>query len=158
MSFKPNQHHADQTIECIELCICKIRQWMQENFLKLNDEKTEFVLIGSRQQLSKVNLPHITIGDSNISPTTKCRNLLSVMFDSSLSLYHHVSSIVRSAFFHIRNIGRIRKYLNSCAAEQIVHSFITSRLVMGNSLLFGLPQIRLHVFSVFKMRLRAWLL
>ena len=101
--------------------------------------KTEFVLIGSRQQLSKVNVPHITIGDSDISPATKARNL-GVILDSSLCLNHHVSSIVRSAFFHIRNIGRIRKYLNPCATEQIVHSFVTSRLDMGNSLLFGLPQ------------------
>ena len=78
-----------------------------------------------------------TIGDSYISPATKARNL-GIILDSSTS--STVSSIVRSASFHIRNIGRIRKYLNPCAAEQIVHSFVTSRLNMGNSLLFGLPQ------------------
>ena len=113
---------------------------MQENFLKLNDEKTEYVLIGSRQQLSKVNVPHIAIGDSDISPATKARNL-GVILDSS-----YVYSIIRvpvlfvQRFFTLRNIGRIRKYLNPCTTVQIVHSFVTYRLDMGNSLLFGLPQ------------------
>ena len=37
-------------------------------------------------------------------------------------------------------ISRIRKYLHPCATEQIIHSFVTSRLDMGNSLLFGLSQ------------------
>ena len=139
LCFKPTQQCADNTIERIESCICEIRKWMQENFLKLNDEKTEFVLIGSRQQMSKVHVPHITIGDADITPATKARNL-GVIFDSSMSLNAHISNIVRSASFHIRNIGRIRKYLNPHATEQIVHSFVTSRLDMGNSLLFGLPQ------------------
>ena len=50
-------------------CIQEIRRWMRQNILKLNDEKTEFLLFGSRQQLSKVSLPFITIGDSQIAPS-----------------------------------------------------------------------------------------
>ena len=142
-SFKPSQQLADQGIERIELCIKEIRAWMQENFLKLNDEKTECALFGSYQQLSKVSIPHIKIGDSEIAPVNQVRNL-GTIFDSSMSLVPHVSNIVRSSTsFHIRNIGKIRKYLNSHAAEQIIHSVVTSRLDMGNSLLFGLPQTQI---------------
>ena len=112
---------------------------MQDDFLKLNDDKTEFMLIGSSQQLAKVTVPRITIGGSVISPVTKARNL-GVVFDSAMSLNYHVSNIVRSASFHIRNIGHIRKYLDTRVAEQIVHCFITSRLDMGNALLFSLPK------------------
>ena len=57
-----------------------------------------------------------------------------------MSLNAHISNIVRCASFQLRNISRVRKYLSPHATEQIVHSFITSRLDMGNSLLFGLPQ------------------
>ena len=56
-----------------------------------------------------------------------------------MTLKPHVSNIVRSSTFHIRNIGKIRKYLNRNATEQLIHAFITSRLDNGNSLLFGLP-------------------
>ena len=48
---------------------------MRRNFLKLNDEKTEFLLFGSRKQLSKFYLPFITIGDSHITPSSQTLNL-----------------------------------------------------------------------------------
>ena len=51
-----------------------------------------------------------------------------------------ISNIVRVSSFHIRNISRIRKYLNQSAAEQIIHAFVTSRLDNGNALFYGLPQ------------------
>ena len=35
------------------------------NKLKLNDEKTEFVVIGTRQQLAKVNIDALRVGDAN---------------------------------------------------------------------------------------------
>ncbi len=56
---------------------------------------------------------------------------------------NHISHTVCSASFHIRNIGKIRKYLDRTSKEQLVHSFVTSRLDMGNSLLFGLPDVQL---------------
>ena len=62
---------------------------MRQNFLKLNDEKTEFLLFGSRQQLSKVSLPFITIGDSQITPSSQARNL-GVIFDSTMTLKPHI--------------------------------------------------------------------
>ena len=54
------------------------------------------------------------------------------------------SNIVRTASFHIRNIGKMRKYLNSHATEQIVHSVVVSRLDMGNSLWIGLPRTQIE--------------
>ena len=57
-----------------------------------------------------------------------------------MTLKPHISNIVRVSSFHIRNISRIRKYLNQSAAEQIIHAFVTSRLDNGNALFYGLPQ------------------
>ena len=101
--------------------------------------KKQFLLFGSPQQLSKVSLPFITIGDSQITTSSQARNL-GVIFDSTMTLKPHISNIVRVSSFHIRNISRIRKYLNQSAAEQIRHAFVTSRLDNGNALFYGLPQ------------------
>ena len=140
ITFKSSQEPADSCITTLEKCIQEIRSWMRQNFLKLNDEKTEFLLFGSRKQLSKVSLPFITIGDSQITPSSQARNV-GVLFDSTMTLKPHIiSNIVRVSSFHIRNISRIRKYLNPSAAEQIIHAFVTSRLDNGNALFYGLPQ------------------
>ena len=100
-SFKPSQKFADENIGHTESCVYEIRSWMQDNFLKLNDDKTEFMIFGSRQQLSKVSIPRINIGDSEITPVAQARNLGTIC-DSTMSLNSHVSNIVRTAPFHIR--------------------------------------------------------
>ena len=110
ITFKSSQEPADSCITTLGKCIQVIRSWMRRNFLKLNDEKTEFLLFGSRQQLSKVFLSFITIGDSQIIPPSQGRNM-GVIFDSTMTLKPHISNIVRVSSFHIRNISRIRKYL-----------------------------------------------
>ena len=132
----------NNVLNVLNLVFMKYAGGCRTIFLKLNDDKTEFMLIGSRQQLSKLSIPHITIGDSEICPVSQARNL-GTMFDSSMSLSSHISNIVRTASFHVRNIGKIRKYLTPDATEQIVHSVVTSRIDMGNSLLYGLPDTQI---------------
>ena len=66
------------------------------------------------------------------------------MFDSAMSFKPHISNVIRNSALHLRNIGRLRKYLNRAASEQVVHAFVTSRLDMANSLLYGLPQEQLN--------------
>ncbi|KAJ8019787.1 hypothetical protein HOLleu_41521 [Holothuria leucospilota] len=66
-----------------------------------------------------------------------------------MSLNAHISSAVRSASFHIRDISRIRKYLNPHPTEQFVHSFVTSRLDTGTVTQSCLDFLKtnLHVYS-----------
>ncbi len=61
------------------------------------------------------------------------------MFDSSLRFEFHINQLVKSCFFHLRNIVRLRPSLNFKDAETVVHAFITSRLDYCNSLFYGLP-------------------
>ena len=63
-----------------------------------------------------------------------------MMFDNALKMDAHVTSICKSANFHLRNIGSIRSCSTDSAAAQLVHSLITSRLDYCNSLLVGLPE------------------
>ena len=56
MSFKPSV--PGDKISCktrIERCIKEIRTWMRTNLLKLNDDKTEFLMLGTDQQLWKLD-------------------------------------------------------------------------------------------------------
>ena len=93
----------------LEACIIEICHRMGNNYLKLNDSKTEFILIGSRQKLDKIKDLHIKIGDSIIAPVRKVWNL-GVIMDDSMTLTSPVSSTLKSASFQIRNLGQIRKF------------------------------------------------
>ena len=135
---KPVEANVDGAIGRLEKCCHDISTWMRRNFLKLNDDKTEVLLIGSRQQLSKIALPGVTVGESLIAPATVVRDLGAV-FDTHMTMVPHVNALSQSARYHIRNIGKIRRFLDRDSCEKIVHAFVTSRLDLNNALLAGLP-------------------
>ncbi len=64
-----------------------------------------------------------------------------MLFDSNLSFDSHVSSISKTAFFHLKNISKLRlmllTLLSMSNAEMLIHAFITSRLDYCNALLGG---------------------
>ena len=66
-------------------CIEDIRQWMLTDRLKLNDDKTEYLLIGTRQQLSKISTGSLAVGDHQITPALEAKNL-GCLFDQQLSM------------------------------------------------------------------------
>ncbi len=58
---------------------------MVKNMLKLNDDTTEFIVIGIRQQRSRIDITHININGDNIAPTSTIRNI-GVMFSRDMSI------------------------------------------------------------------------
>ncbi len=58
-----------------------------------------------------------------------------MLFDSNLSFDSHVSSICKTAFFHLKNISKLRPMLSMSNAEMLIHAFMTSRLDYCNALL-----------------------
>ena len=116
---------------------------MAKNFLKLNDDKTEVLVIGKKDQRNKVLVPLLKIGNCSVLVSKSAHNI-GVIHDDELGMSCQVSAICRSAYYHLRNIGQIRRFLDKKAAESIVHAFITSRLDNCNSLLYGLPNIQLN--------------
>ena len=107
--------------------------------LKINDRKTELLIVGSCQQLSKVQLESVTVGDSEIKPISTVRGL-GAWFDKNLSMSIHVSEVFNKACRGLYSIRQIRKYLSGDATKVLVHAFVTFRLDYCNSLLFGIPK------------------
>ena len=138
LAFEPTENSKNKSMKDLEACISQIREWMATNFLKLNDDKTEFLIIGNNQKLRKIPTPMLHIGGSEIKPVDSARNI-GAIFDSTMSMEKHVDSICKSAWYHLRRIGSIRKYLDMPSTKTLVHAFITSKLDNLNSLLYGLP-------------------
>jgi len=76
-------------------CVKDIKDWMTRNFLLLNPDKTEVILIGSK------NHPQ----NRTLSATVKD---LGVILDCNLSFEKHISCVTKTAFFHLRNIAKLR--------------------------------------------------
>ena len=140
----------------IEACLQDIGTWMSLNKLKLNGDKTELLVIGSGN-LSASQLPSFTaIGGSVIQLSHSVRNI-GVIFDNKLNMERQVSAICKSAFFHIRNISRIRKFLSVSSTKALLHAFVTCRSDNYNSLLYGLPKRLVHRLQL-AQNCAAWLI
>ena len=113
---------------------------MKLNLLKLNDDKTELLVITSRPSRSQSLDISIKVGDQYISPSDDPPKNLGVIFYSTCSLRDHVANVCRSINFNLYSIGRIRKYLDRPTVEKLVNATITSRLDYCNSLMFGIPK------------------
>ena len=112
----------------------------------LTHGKSEFIIFGSKYNRNRVPISHIRIGVSNIAVASKVA-IWALFLTQICHLVPTSSSICSASSYHLRNIGLIRKYLTQDATEQLVHAFVTSRLDMGNSLLYGLPNNQIHRLS-----------
>ena len=114
---------------------------MTENQLKLNDDKTEALLFlfSSSLKPSTISLPDsITLGSHNIPFSDSARNL-GVILDSNLSIKKHIIKICQTAYFELKRISSIRRFLTEDAAMTLVTSYILSRLDYCSCLLVGTP-------------------
>ena len=120
-----------------------VYSWLTLNRLTVNPSKTEYLLIGTHQQRSKILDPSFSFRGSSISPSTHARNL-GVEFDSDFSFKNHISNVCRSSFFHIRQLRQIRSSLDLNSAVLLANSLVSSKLDYCNSLLYNLPDSSLN--------------
>jgi hypothetical protein len=144
IAFSPiDKNESTKAKYNIEKCIKIIKDYLLENKMKLNDDKTVLLIIGTSTQLKKVNFDDINIGTINIKSTNKAKNL-GVIFDDEMKLTHHVNNICRTGFYNIKNFAAIRKHLDLETAKVAAHAFVTSTLDYANSLLYGLPKKQIN--------------
>ena len=81
------------------------------NKLQLNESKTEFLEAASNHNLKTLSNVSLILGGTTISPSPVIRNL-GVMLESDMSMTSHVASISSSTNYHLRNIARIRRFID----------------------------------------------
>ena len=87
-SFNPDKNNIKQIIEND---IEKNKMWMEANQLKMNDAKTEFIVIGTSSNLRKNTLDHIKIGNTKIHQSSKIK-FLGIFLDEKLSFKDHIQN------------------------------------------------------------------
>ena len=133
-----NEKELAITKHRIQLCVSDIDNWMAVNKLKLNKEKTELLLLHSRFR----NFPPIqsfTFENDTVNIVAHARNI-GVTFDSLMSYDKHINNLVKTSFFHLRNIAKIRNCLSDDVCKIVIQSLVCAKIDNCNALLYGLPK------------------
>ena len=138
-SFVPrNVESKTKMLQRVNKCLRIVRKFLYDNKLKVNDDKTIFMLLGSSYWLSKTDFDTMKVGDTDIKAVSSTRNL-GVIFDKEMSFHEHISNICARGYMQVRNLFYLSKFLDEYHMNIAAHAFVTSVLDYGNSLLIGLP-------------------
>ena len=138
---------CERQVKNMENCLAKVRNWMRVNQLKLNDSKTEVMVVTKKTQLALAKNITITIGEATISPTPVAGNL-GAKLDQLMSMESQVSAVTRKMYYNIRRISKIKHHLTSETCAKVINATVTSHLDYHNCLLLGLPNTALHKLQV----------
>ena len=131
-SFQPTQNEVDAGISQLQECINDIRTWMRTNLLKLNDEKTEVMLIGTRQQLTKLPEVTVKIGNESIKPADTVRNL-GIYWNKTMTTTTHIKRLSGQLFNTLQAINKIRHLLDNDTTKIVMQALIISKVDYCNS-------------------------
>ena len=118
-------------------CLQDVKSWLNANFLTLNENKTEIIIFDQNPHISPCSLGAL---DANIHPSV--RNL-GVIFDHDFKFNKQISSVVKTSFFQLRTIAKVKSFLPPKQLEMVIHAFISSRIDYCNALYFGIDQVAL---------------
>ncbi len=85
-------------IDALFKCILDIKSWMAENFLQLNQDKTEVLVIGPEALREKLNFKLEALA---LNSSENGKNL-GVVFDSNLTFEHHIRHILKMFFIILK--------------------------------------------------------
>ena len=136
--------NASAAFDKLNRCLQDVKEWMSASKLKLNPDKTGFILFGSKKQWERLNVCFpIDILGNPLHPTESVRNL-GVWFDSDFSFSKHAQNVCKSCFFQLRDFRNIRQFLTQDAAVSVATALVSSRLDYCNSLFRSLTKFNLH--------------
>ena len=113
---------------------------MLTNKLKLNPDKTEFLLIGNERQRSKyLCMFPIELLGVETYPQKSARHL-EVIFDKKFSFHSHISAICSSCIYNIWDLRCIHRHHDLESAKLLANDFVSSHLDYWYSLLSGIAE------------------
>ncbi|XP_046555599.1 uncharacterized protein LOC124264863 [Haliotis rubra] len=129
-------HNPNFITDHMAECCDQIKSWMFTNKLKLNEDKTECLLVGTTPRREQTNIKSFHFGETTVPLSNSVKDL-GVTVDPELSLDQHITILCRTCFLLLRNIGNIRKLLTKESAIILVLSLVMTRLDYCNSLFAG---------------------
>jgi len=134
-------------IHQIQSCVEDIDGWLSSNRLKFNADKTEFIWLGTRQQLLKVTHQSLVINGVSVRPVSKVRDL-GVIIDEELTMIAHVNQVVSGCFYQLRQLRSIWRSMPLDVRRALVSAYISSRMDYCNATLYGVAAGNIHRLQI----------
>ena len=123
-NFTTSGSSSEEVITKLNVDLDKVHKWLIANRLTLNKEKTEYMIIRSRQKLVKFeNEQELKLGDYNIHKV-KHTKALGVIVDEQLSWKNQTESIANKASKGIGMLRRIRKFVPRSVLENVYKAIV----------------------------------
>ena len=135
-----NRMDETNTINSLVSTTDDIKIWMNENHLKMNGAKTEFITLAARKQLSKCEITEITV-DNCVIERASVIHYLGAWLDQHLNLKKQITTKCATSMFNIQCIKHIQNTLTQSACQTFVQGLVMAHLNYANALYFGLPDI-----------------
>ena len=131
--------------QVIANCTSAIGKWMHSHYLKLNNDKTELLVL-TRPSLTTSIIPTLEICGTTVN-STACVKDLGVYYDHLLRMDTHVRTVCKKAFYQLHLIRKVRRFISEDTARTFVQANVTSLMDYCNGLLVGLPASLLNLLQ-----------
>ena len=121
-------------------CLQKLKEYMLENHLKLNEGKTQIIVFGSQKFNQQITLHGTFLRSGECIRFNDCVKYLGILFDSFLSFENQIQKVTTASYISLRKISSVRNRLSKSNLETLVHAFISSQLDYCNVLYVNLPK------------------
>ena len=125
--------NVEDTKRKINNVMIDIKRWMNSKQLKLNDSKTECLIVGKKHDLRRLDIANLRVLENEFEVMSPIKNL-GIVFDCSLSFNKQINRVVKTAGYHLRIIAFLKKYLDDKTVKMLIHNYVISRLDYCNVL------------------------
>ena len=144
-------YNIEDTSVVLNNILLSVGEWMCRKQLKLNEAKTEYMIIGSKAKIKNLGDFNLVVHDNIVNIAQRVRDL-GVLIDSNLSFNDQVKNVVKTTSFSLRNISFIKKYIDVESLKKLVISGVISRLDYCNSIYCNLPNCKLKRLQIIMNR------
>ena len=138
-----NTSAESQTLQLLNSTLKDINNWMGANRLKVNNNKTEFIIFGSEKMLKTTEVDSLDVNGETIT-RSRIIKYLGAYLDAELNLKTHVANKCKIAMLNIRRIRNIRSFLTMDASKVFMSTLVQSHMDYVNAIFIGLPEITIR--------------
>ena len=117
LKFHAKPKDCLQRLLSLEAFVKEISEWMSSNRLKINTNKTQFIWLGTHQQLAKINCPTITLAGNVLNHSADV-TVLGVVLDPEMTFATHIGRLAGRCFYQLRQLRSVRSALTLDASKK----------------------------------------